>query len=111
MTEFHTKLAGVTFTNPDGSDRQDLIEDLADEIQRSGPLPLKLRREPHNPYDSHAIAVLNSAGKQLGFVAKDVASQLAPQIDSGTQVTIHAVIVTGNGTTQNYGVNIRVTCS
>ena len=29
--DFNTKVVGVTFSNPDGSDRQEYIEDMYDE--------------------------------------------------------------------------------
>jgi hypothetical protein len=45
--------------------------------------PLTLRRDPENPHDSNAIAVHASDGEQVGWVPREVAAELAPQIDSG----------------------------
>lgn len=44
---------------------------------------LSLRRDPANPHDPNAIAVLTPAGAQAGFVPRDVAARLAPQLDAG----------------------------
>ena len=40
-----------------------------------------LIREPHNPYDSNAIAVKNHVSSQVGHIARDMAACLAPIID------------------------------
>jgi HIRAN domain len=44
---------------------------------------LRLRRDPDNPHDPHAIAVETRGGLQLGFVPRAVAEELAPQLDRG----------------------------
>ena len=43
---------------------------------------LTLRRDPDNPHDPNAIAVHCPAG-QLGWVPREVAAELAPQLDAG----------------------------
>lgn len=45
--------------------------------------PLALRRDPGNEHDPNAIAVLAAGGAQLGFVPREVAAALAPQLDAG----------------------------
>jgi hypothetical protein len=47
--------------------------------------PLVLRRNPENPHDPHAIAVHESgaAGEQVGWVPKDLAARIAPELDAG----------------------------
>jgi hypothetical protein len=45
---------------------------------------LTLAREAHNPYDPNAIMVLDPAtGEHLGYVAKEVAVDLAQEMDGG----------------------------
>ena len=44
--------------------------------------PLTLRRDPANPYDAAAIAV-DAAGEQLGWVPRELAAELAPEVDAG----------------------------
>jgi hypothetical protein len=43
---------------------------------------LALRRDPGNPHDPHAIAV-EAAGEQLGWVPRELAALLAPELDAG----------------------------
>jgi hypothetical protein len=45
--------------------------------------PLVLRRDPDNAHDPNAIAVL-AGEEQAGWVPRELAEELAPQIDAGT---------------------------
>jgi HIRAN domain len=73
---FRTMIAGVTKQNTDGTDRQALIKALSLGEE------LRLVREPSNPYDRYAVAVLRASGEQLGYVpAGD--RRLADHIDMG----------------------------
>jgi hypothetical protein len=44
--------------------------------------PLELRRDPDNEHDPNAIAVL-AGGEQVGWVPREVAAELAPDLDAG----------------------------
>ncbi len=44
--------------------------------------PLILRRDPHNEHDANAIEVL-AGGHQIGWVPRELAAELAPQMDAG----------------------------
>jgi hypothetical protein len=45
---------------------------------------LALRRDPANPHDASAIAVDTTDGSgQVGWVPREVAAQIAPEIDAG----------------------------
>jgi hypothetical protein len=44
---------------------------------------LTLRREPDNPHDPRAIAVLAPGGAQVGYVPREVAASLADELDAG----------------------------
>jgi hypothetical protein len=44
--------------------------------------PLTLRRDPDNAHDPNAIEVL-AGGHQIGWVPRELAAELAPEIDSG----------------------------
>lgn len=45
---------------------------------------LELRRDPDNEHDAHAIAVYPAeGGDQVGWVPREVASELAPELDAG----------------------------
>ena len=45
--------------------------------------PLVLRRDAGNEHDPNAIAVDTPAGEQAGWVPREVAAQLAPELDEG----------------------------
>lgn len=42
-----------------------------------------LEREPHNKYDRNAIKVVNVVRQQVGHIKRELASALAPIMDSG----------------------------
>jgi hypothetical protein len=44
---------------------------------------LELRRDPANPHDANAIAVLLGDGRQAGWVPREDAAELAPRLDAG----------------------------
>jgi hypothetical protein len=44
---------------------------------------LVLRRDPANAHDPNAIAVDTGAGEQLGWVPRELAAELAPDLDAG----------------------------
>jgi hypothetical protein len=45
---------------------------------------LELRRDPNNPHDPNAIQVHPAAGgEQVGWVPRDLAAELAPELDAG----------------------------
>jgi hypothetical protein len=44
--------------------------------------PLTLARERDNPHDPNAIAV-HAGGQHIGFVPRELAAELAPQLDAG----------------------------
>ena len=45
--------------------------------------PLELRRDPGNEHDPNAIAVHAPGGEQVGWVPRELAEDLAPQLDAG----------------------------
>jgi HIRAN domain len=60
--------------------------------------PLPLRRDPDNPHDANAIAVHAARGdapvavgaalgEQVGWVPRDLAVELAPELDAGRRVS------------------------
>src|SRR5919199_1449206 len=46
--------------------------------------PLELRRDPGNEHDPNAIAV-HAGGSQVGWVPREVAAELAPELDAGSE--------------------------
>jgi hypothetical protein len=58
-------------------------EALASDAAQPG-RPLELRRDPGNPHDENAIAVHGAGGgDQLGWVPREAAAELAPELDAG----------------------------
>lgn len=62
---FVVRLRGGTHSNEDGTDRQRLIAEC------EAGSALKLRPEPENPHDRHAVAVLDAKDRQLGYLPSD----------------------------------------
>ncbi len=101
---FHSKILGVTAKNEDGSSRQRLIKRL-----RVGTV-LMLVRDPGNRYDPNTIEVCTRKGKMLGYLNRDLAEEMSPQIDSGTHVECVVSDLTGGGWLfkRTRGVNIEL---
>ena len=104
---FHTKVVGVCH---DG--RQSVIEKL----YRSGKLnpgkKLLLRREPNNPYDIYAVAVLTEDGNHLGYIPKETAKDMSITMWIGMVIyKAYVEAVTGGGEGMAYGINLIIDCN
>ena len=98
---FEVQVAGVTYSNDDGSSRQHVVSMChVDEH-------LLLIRDPGNQYDGNAIKVCRTTGAQLGFIPASVAANLAPLMDSGMKFTVIVENVVG-GDGYNYGCTVRI---
>jgi single-stranded-DNA-specific exonuclease len=93
---FNTKVVGVSFEG-----RQDTVAAL-----RPGET-VELRRDPANPHDSSAVGVWYGA-LQLGFLRRQIAARIAPNIDGGERYSAAVTAVTGGGS-RSFGINIFVT--
>jgi hypothetical protein len=75
------ELAAVRISGVAGAAR---FHDETLQSDAAGPgRPLELRRDPGNEHDPNAIAVLLPGGEQLGFVPRELAAELARDIDAG----------------------------
>ena len=97
MYEFHTKVAGVSFEG-----RQRYVRHM-----RVGERII-LQRDRYNAYDRNAVKVINSNGEQIGFLSREVASNVAPRMDMGHQYAAVCTAVTGMNPGDTMGVNILV---
>lgn len=98
-----TKAMGVTFTNEDGTKRQDILAGLKPGDE------LKLVREKDNPFDGHAIAIFSSGDHQLGYLKKDLAKDLAPNMDKGVKIKATVKEITGGtDSAPTRGLNIQL---
>ncbi len=102
-----TKAVGVTFNNPNGESRQKIIRKKV----RPG-MRLNLMREPNNPYDPYAFAVVLPSGEQIGYLSRRTAENYVKFVDNRTML-LTAVVkdVTDGGLIfkRTYGVNIEIT--
>lgn len=83
-----THVSGVTFANPDGSSRRDIINHMTVNDK------VFFERDPYNPYDSNAVKVLVSQGgeyKQIGFLEKALAATVSPALRRGASYKISIV--------------------
>ena len=72
-----TKVVGVTFSNEDGSSRTRIIAGMT-EFDK-----VCIERDPFNQYDANAVKVCvlkNGEKKQIGFLAKEIAAEISPQL-------------------------------
>lgn len=67
----------------------DFLLDLA---EYPYPLEATLVREPENPHDPNAVAVMLS-GRMVGHVPATLARRMAPHIDVGTRYTVTATVL------------------
>ena len=100
--ELYTKIVGVTFEN-----RQDIIANLTVSHK------IILVREPDNKFDKNAIKVIkqprmgDALPADLGFINKELASDLGPAMDEGNFYEAKIMSITG-GDKDQYGVNIKI---
>lgn len=97
--ETRTKIVGVTRDN-----RQQLLEELSEMDD------IHLVREPNNPHDENAIAVLNPDGEKLGYIRSGLAKELVVYMELyPDSVLIGEILdITGDEVGKSYGCNIEV---
>lgn len=93
---FITKIVGVSFEG-----RQQKVAGLSEGAE------LAVVRQPDNPYDPHAMALMTAEGDQVGFLRRQIARVLAPLADAGVRYRARVLQVTG-GDQRSWGVNIEV---
>ena len=78
--DFSLAAVGCWFDNDDGSSRQLELAEC-----RPGDR-VELVRQPHNPHDPLAVAIVTASGTCVGFLSRDRAAWIAPKIDRGYPV-------------------------
>ena len=102
----YSNVKGVTFPNQNGVSRQAVINALTkysyDQIS------LFLERDPNNLFDKNAVKVIamvsNKGTAQIGFVAKEIAVEIALKLDNGFEAVVVLEQITGTNL-GNLGVN------
>jgi hypothetical protein len=97
-------VAGVSFEG-----RQAILAVLADDQAKGDQLAGALVREPANPYDPNAIQV-RIGGRQVGYVPKALAANLAPRMDRGetAQITSLRIVQGGDAGRVTFGARLDV---
>ena len=99
LRDMHSKIAGVTFGNDDGTSRQAYIQKLkpGDEL---------IVR--HLPTADHpeAIGVFTRKNKQIGYLNADLATEINSRY-ANNRVKVTVSNITGGGD-KNYGCNIHI---
>ncbi len=98
-----TKVAGVTFNNPDGRSRQRILKKC-----REGDT-LLLRPQPIKGHP-HAVAVCRRNGQQIGNIRSHLSEQISGYLAAGLEVECKILQLTG-GTRKKptRGCNIAIT--
>ena len=81
----NAKIVGIKVALPDEIKRKEILESC-----RKGEL-LTLKREQENPHDPDAIAVFRQSSEKIGYLNKDAAAKLAPDMDKSGK-NIEAVL-------------------
>lgn len=103
LRHLFTKIAGVTFQNDDGSERQEIISRcrVAE--------PLSLRHQRDNGFSEYATAVRRVNGEQLGYLPEFLAEQICEEVEAGFSTQgILKNRTGGTADTPTRGVNIIV---
>jgi len=78
--QFQVEVAGVTYPNDDGSERQAIIRSCHEGEK------LILKHTPI-PEDKNGVIILRQNGQQLGWLPRWNAQEIAPYLDRGEIVT------------------------
>jgi hypothetical protein len=85
LTPREVFVAGINHMGICGEHRQKLISRL-----QVGE-PIFLVRMPNDPYDSNAIILYSGDGKDIGFLPRELAAEIAPRLDHGSPVTASVI--------------------
>jgi hypothetical protein len=105
---FYIRVAGVTYPNADGSDRQSIVARCM-----AGERVL-LAREPDNPHDRLAVRVVRCDGQQVGYLPSQMQNgdgarwSVATGMDAGYRYRARVAGIGGGGS-QPYGMSLLVT--
>ena len=99
MKSIVTKLAGVMDRRVQGHIRTFGNEDFP---------KYTLVREPDNPHDPNAIKVTIAGVVFLGYVPREIAKELAPLMDQGTQFDAFFVSLNRHPIKRTVGLTIRI---
>ncbi len=106
LTPCFCPVAGINKEALSGAHRQDIIAKL-----KEGE-PIFLVREPNNPHDPNAVALFTEGDRDIGYLPRDWAAEIAERLDAGSPVTAKVAAVEPFETEQGLsllGVRLEVT--
>lgn len=106
LKPFECNVAGVNRPSRTGGERQDEIVRLREGQQ------IILIREPDNPHDPDAVALFTENGKDVGYLPREIAAEIASRLDKGSPVTAQVIVIEKFQTERGkklYGVRIELT--
>jgi hypothetical protein len=80
FNDFLLPAVGERYDNEDGTSRQDELR-----LCQRGEL-VSLVREPDNPHDRMAVAIVSARGVKVGYLGRDRATWIGSKIDRGYDV-------------------------
>ena len=105
-SSFFSKIAGVSYKNDNGTERQKILRKMKNEGCKGEKLYLQL--DPNNQYDKNAVKVLNQDNEQLGYLKHDVAMEISERLKRGEKVTVVVSEITGGDNGTSLGCNIKI---
>ncbi|HET9177450.1 MAG TPA: HIRAN domain-containing protein [Terriglobia bacterium] len=97
------RVAGVSHQNDDGTSRQEIL------ARCKVPELLELRRQPNHRHDKNAVQVLRQNGEMLGFIPRDEAAIMAPELDKGRRyVALLTALDGGSGQKRFRGAGVLI---
>lgn len=103
LRSFHTKVAGVSHRNDDGTSRQEIIADCVP-LER-----LLLDHNEQNPHDPNAVRVCRQNGEQIGFLNAGLAEEAVRRSGQGYRYAAFVKNITGGGgDAPTLGVNLLI---
>lgn len=101
LTDFYSKVVGVTFNNDDGSSRQ---KNIAACKAGQGVIfrPVEVKGHPE------AVAVFTENGKQLGNLNAELAAELRGKYATNAMQATIAEVTGGAGDKPTYGCNLHI---
>lgn len=98
-----TKVAGVTFLNDNGTDRQHILSKCKAGEQ------LTLKHDPLNEHSECAIEVRRTTGQQLGFLPEWLAQEIRTIVENGYRILAVVKEITGTAHVEStLGANLIV---
>lgn len=104
---YECKVVGVAWHNPDGTDRQALLEAMRRNLRPHKGTRLALLRDAMNEHDPNAVAVAHGDYGVIGYIPKADAVWLAPVLDAGVDVAA-AIIAFAGGSGARWRIGIRI---